>query len=300
VNSYIRIRLRQVPAAWEDILTTHCFEHGATGVTEALHFAQPDLTYDPKILYDKAHDMDVYFLEKPSQEYFDKILEYVPQLKWDIFEEENKDWLAEWKKNFKPFKLVGPYWVVPSWMEPPPEAEKPLFIDPGMAFGTGTHATTRMASYFVHKMCQNQKKAGRDLATTTLVDVGTGTGILAMIAAGEGVGKIRGLEIDPDARRVARENLERNHLARVEIPESQLEEEKTQYDFVIANIIDGVLIQIKTELLKILKPQGEIFLTGILTERDAGFFEKFVEGSGLKVVRRLEDEEWVGYWLKAP
>lgn len=297
-NSFIKIRLYSVPANLEDVITTHSFECGATGLTEALSFSQPDLTYEPDIIKNRANDLDVYFTERPGCEFFDQLLVWAPFLRWEITEEENKDWLAEWKKGFAPFKLVGPYWVVPSWFEKPAEAEKPIFIDPGMAFGTGTHATTKMAAYFAHKIGSMAKSPNQ-----TMIDVGTGTAILAIIANGEGVKRILGVEIDPEARRVAKENVERNkHSANdksIEITDKMLEEVREQFDFVVANIIDGVLIRLKDELLRVLKPGGQMFLTGILTERDDEFFAEFIEKSGLKVVRRLEKDEWVGYWLKS-
>jgi hypothetical protein len=84
--------------------------------------------------------MDVFFAESPERDFFDGLLEYNQNIKWNIFEEENKDWLEEWKKGFKPFRLVGDFWVVPSWLTPPPECKHPIYIDPGMAFGTGPHA----------------------------------------------------------------------------------------------------------------------------------------------------------------
>lgn len=281
----------------EDVVTGHSFECGATGITEALAYSQPDLTYDPDILNVRAHDMDVFFEERPGCEFFDKLIEWMPNIKWDIQEEEHKDWLAEWKKGFVPFQIVGPYWIVPSWLPTPPEAEKPLVIDPGMAFGTGTHATTKMAAYFVHKMGQTLKPGQH----YSLIDVGTGTGLLAMIARKEGVERVLGIEIDPEARRVARENIKSNGLENdIEISEQLIEDVEDEFDFVVANIIDGVLIQIKDELLRVLKPGGQIFLTGILLEREDDFFAEFIEKSPLKVVRRIEKDEWVGYWLKNP
>ncbi|MGZ5280152.1 MAG: 50S ribosomal protein L11 methyltransferase [Pseudobdellovibrionaceae bacterium] len=295
-SSYIRIRLIAVPANMEDVVTGHSFECGATGVTEALHFSQPDLTYDPDILHVRAHDMDVFFEETPSKEYFDQLQEWVPHLKWSIHEEEHKDWLAEWKKGFVPFQIVGPYWVVPSWLTPPPEAEKPIIIDPGMAFGTGTHATTKMAAYFVHKLCQGMKPGFE----YSLIDVGTGTAILAMLAKMGGVQKVLGIEIDPEARRVARENIKLNNREDVLITDQLLETVHEQFDFVVANIIDGVLIMLKNDLLRVLKPGGQIFLTGILLEREDDFFAEFIEKSNLQVVRRIEKDEWVGFWLRSP
>lgn len=280
----------------EDVITGHSFECGATGVTEALAFSQPDLTYDPDILQVRSHDLDVYFDERPGCEFFDKLLEWVPHMKWNIQEEQHKDWLAEWKKGFVPFQIVGPYWVVPSWHEAPAAALKPIKIDPGMAFGTGTHATTKMASYFVHKLGQSLPKD----QSFSLVDVGTGTAILAMLAKLEGVERVLGIEIDPEARRVAKENIVLNGLQSVEISDQLLEEVDEEFDFVVANIIDGVLIKLKDDLLRILKPGGQMFLTGILTERDDEFFRSFIEESPLKVVRRIEKDEWVGYWLRHP
>lgn len=295
-TSYFRIRLSQVPAELEDIITTHCFECGASGVTEALLFSQPDLTYDPKLLNVKTHEMDVFFPETPKLGFYEGLTHMNSKITWTIFEEESKDWLAEWKKGFKPFKLVGDFWVVPSWLQPPEECKHAIYIDPGMAFGTGTHATTQMMAFFIHKLAEKHKAAIADWA---LLDVGTGTAILAMLAQMAGVGLVAGIEIDPEARRVARENVTLNKLTQIDIPETQIEDIKDQYDVVVANIIDGVLIKIKKDLLKVLKPGGHLLLTGILEERDNHFFEKFMEDTNLTVIRRLEKDEWVGYWVQS-
>ena len=297
MSSYFRVRLSYVSTLLEDDVTDHSFEHGATGVTEALAYTQPDLTYDPDLVPVKSHDLDVFFMEKPAQEFFTGLTALDSNIKWGVFEEENKDWLEEWKKGFKPFQLVGPFWIIPSWLQPPPECEFPIYIDPGMAFGTGTHATTKMASYFVHKLSEKYKK---EIPNWTLLDVGTGTAILAMLALKSGFGLVSGIEIDPEARRVAKENVKLNKMSEIDISDALLEEVRGEYDVVIANIIDGVLINIKKDLLRVLKPGGFLFLTGILTERDNHFFEKFIESSNLKVLRRLEKEEWVGYWVQKP
>lgn len=295
LNTYFRVRLSHVPANLEDIVTTHSFETGASGVSEALVFQQPNLTYDPTLIPVRTHEMDVFFPVKPEAAFFEGLTHLTSQIQWQIFEEENKDWMAEWKKGFKPFQLVGPYWVVPSWLETPPEAKVSLKIDPGMAFGTGTHATTQMAAYFVHKFTQTSR---RPLNELSVLDVGTGTAILALLAAKAGVKKIIGLEIDPEARRVARENIQANECSWIEIPEKTLEETHQVFDVVIANIIDGVLLQLKNDLLRVLSRQGDLFLTGILAEKDSDFFAEFIETAPLQVVRRLEKDEWVGYWLR--
>jgi ribosomal protein L11 methyltransferase len=299
-NSFIRVRLFNVPSQFEDVITGHSFDFEATGVTEALSFSQPDLTYDADIIYGRTHCLDIYFPQPPKEQFFLQLKEWVPHLRWEVVEEENKDWLAEWKKGFVPFQLVGPYWVVPSWFEAPPEAEKPIWIDPGMAFGTGTHATTKMAAYFVNKLCSTLKNPG----DTSLLDVGTGTGILAMLAAYNNLALIKGIEIDPEARRVARENIAKNKFEKNieitdELAEDLCKKENETYDIVVANIIDGVLINIKSSLLQLLSPGGNIFLTGILLEREDVFLEEFIKDSGLTMVRRIEKDEWVGFWLQS-
>lgn len=279
----------------EDIITTHCFEFGSTGVTEALAFSQPDLTYDPDILHVRSHDMDVFFENSPENEFFTGLQEYIPGVQWSSFEEEHKDWLAEWKKGFVPFQLVGDFWVVPSWLEAPEQAKFPITIDPGMAFGTGTHATTKMAAYFVHKLASTVPLN----ADSSLMDVGTGTAILAMLARKAGIPNVFGIEIDPEARRVGRENIERNQMTDIIITDDLLESVDSQFDFVVANIIDGVLIQLRSDLLRILKPGGHIFLTGILLEREETFFREFIEMTELKLIRRIEKDEWCGFWLQS-
>ncbi|MFP5518594.1 MAG: 50S ribosomal protein L11 methyltransferase [Bdellovibrionia bacterium] len=296
-KNYFRVRLSQVPSSCEDILTTYCFDHQATGVTEVLSFSQPDLTYDPHVIEKRFIEMDVFFEAQPAAAFIENLASISPQISHQTFEEEEKDWLEEWKKGFQAFKLVGPYWIVPSWIEKPEACEKPIYIDPGMAFGTGTHATTQMMAHFIHKLSQQHSA---ELANWALLDVGTGTAILAMLAQQSGFGIVTGIEIDPEARRTARENVKLNKLEVIDIPESQLEEIRDKYDVVVANIIDGVLLQLKKDLIRVVRPGGYLLLTGILTERDNLFFEKFIEESQLKVIRRLEKDEWVGYWVQIP
>lgn len=328
-NTYFRIRLHQVPEDLEDPITQHCFDHGASGVSEALTFVQPDLTYDPRIIIPKIRELDVYFEATPEVSYFDRLTNWNKNIKWTIYEEEQKDWLEEWKKDFKPFELTAPYWIVPSWCESPVDAHHSIRIDPGMAFGTGTHATTKLASHFLAKRAQNIKPGA------TFLDVGTGTAVLAILAARMGFTNIVGLEIDPEARRVARENVDRNGLSKsvaadsgahasaasvgaygasavsvaagtsavsvaaaVDIRDEPLEEHRKTYDVIVANIIDGVLVNLKEPLLKALNLGGDIFVTGILLEREENFNQNFILDPRLEIVRRWQNEEWVGYWLR--
>lgn len=295
-NTYFRVRIAQIPRHVEDEISQYCFSNKALGLSEVLSFSQPDLTYDPSLLPKSSLELDVFFEQKPEDSFYQGLKNIHPVLQVSSNEEETKDWLSEWKKGFVPFKLVGNVWVVPSWLEKPSEAKHQILIDPGMAFGTGTHATTKMASFFIHKISQEYPE---QVKNWSLLDVGTGTAILAVLAEIVGFGLITGIEIDPEARRKARENLELNQTKNIDVPETQLDEIKGTYDVIVANIIDGVLIRLRKELIKHLQVGGHLFLTGILQERDNLFFEKFIEASPeLKVIKRIQKDEWVGYWVQ--
>lgn len=294
MNSYYRVRLIKVPSSLEEDITLHCFEYDCLGISEALSYVQKDLVYDPSVRPQKFKDMDSYFSVNPARAFFEGLSEIHPQIKWDVFEEEQKDWLEEWKKGFKPFSLVGPYWVIPSWEAIPPEAKMPLRIDPGMAFGTGTHATTQLAAAFIYRWFQKPPTDGN----ISVIDVGTGTAILAILARLAGAQRVLGIDVDPEACRVARENLQRNpEVSQVEISDALLEEVHESFHLVIANIIDGILINIKKDLLRVMKPHGHIIVTGVLEERENYFLDEFLKDSDLKIERRLVKDEWVGYWM---
>lgn len=294
-ETYFRVRLSNVSTPKEQEVTNFCFSHQALGLSEVLSFTQPDLTYDPSLISRQALELDVFFEKRPTEEFFSGLRQNFSDVRCATSEEESKDWLEEWKKGFVAFKLVGKVWVVPSWLPKPPEADIEIKIDPGMAFGTGTHATTKMASYFINKIATEYPN---EIKNWTACDVGTGTAILAVLAEKLGYGLITGVEIDIEARRKARENCELNQTQNVEITNLQLDELREQYDVVVANIIDGVLIRLQKDLLKITKAGGHLFLTGILQERDNLFFEKFIESNPLKVIKRIQKDEWVGYWVQ--
>lgn len=295
-QTYFRIRVKKVPANLEAEMTELSFEHGCTGLSEALNYVQKDLVYDPEIRPQRFHDMDVFFTTKPSPDFFDSLYSLDSNIECQIIEEAHKDWLEEWKKGFEPFPLVGPFWVVPSWFAAPDEAEAPLFIDPGMAFGTGTHATTQMAAALIYKTIK-KKPLG---SVGNVLDVGTGTAILAMLAKIAGAENVIGIDIDPEARRVARENIDRNKVSEIEILEETLEEVRSSFDLVVANIIDGVLIHLKDDLYRVTKSGGHLIITGILEEREGAFIDQFLQDTDLKIEGRLAKDEWVGYLLSNP
>lgn len=294
-HTYYRVKVKKIPSHLETELSELSFEHGCSGLSEALNYVQRDLVYDPEIRPQRFHDVDVFFPEKPSRTFLEALQGLNENIECHIVEEAQKDWLEEWKKGFKPFSLVGPFWVVPSWFPSPLEAELPLFIDPGMAFGTGTHATTQMAAALVYRTL---KKKTPDSAWQVL-DVGTGTAILAMLAKMAGASRVVAIDIDPEARRVARENIARNEVRGIEVPDLLLEEVRESYDLVVANIIDGVLLNLKNDLDRVTKSKGYLIITGILEERESAFIDQFLSDTDLKIEMRVTKDEWVGFLLSS-
>lgn len=285
--TYFHLQLSNVVRSEEDWLSQFCFDQGAAGVSENLDFIQTLDHYEPKTIEKEIKTLDVYFASRPSEDFFIQIQSKFPHITLELKEEENKDWLEEWKKGFNSFRLAGPYWILPSWLERPAEAEIVIKIDPGMAFGTGTHETTQIAAELI-----NQQEAKSNFSA---IDVGTGTAVLAMLCRLKGVGYVVGTDIDEQARRVARENLALNEMKSIEILEEQIDSLQGVYDWVIANIIDGVLIQIQNDLKRLVKPGGLLFLTGILLERESYFLDQFILPSEFKIIKRLAKGEWLGF-----
>lgn len=290
---YFSMRLNLVKREDEDLISSLCFDYGALGVSENLKFIQDFDNYAPVTVEVDVKNLDVYFDSAPSAELINELTDNY-KVEVSVDEKANKDWMSEWKKNFKAFSLAGPFWIVPSWLEVPPEAGASLFIDPGMAFGTGTHETTKIASVALYEMLE-----GKDLKKTSMIDVGTGTGVLAILAYKMGVKNMVAIEIDEDARAVAVKNCFKNMCERIQIPPVGIERVAGKYDFVVANIIDGVLVNIQEDLKRLLAPKGKLLVTGILEERkeifESNFNLKISEGIELKKIKSYQEGQWMGF-----
>ena len=289
--SYFKVSIKNLPHQIEDALSGIAFMNGASGISESLSFTQKDLSYDPHLKNPDYLNIDVYFDHEPSLEFLSQVRSLSSKIECQLTQEEEKDWLSEWKKGFDPFEFAKPYWVVPSWCENPTDEKFCIRIDPGMAFGTGTHATTKMCGYFLKKVAQPGQ---------TLLDVGCGSAILSILGSKLGFESITGVEIDPEACRVANENIQLNQCKNVLITNQPIEELQLQADVIVANIIHGVLLQIKEQLFLKLKSRGHIFATGILLEYENEFIDQFIHPLGFLIEKRLEQDGWVGFWLIKP
>jgi len=163
------------------------------------------------------------------------------------------DWVRATQAQFEPIEITPTLWIVPTWCEPPNPAAINLRVDPGLAFGTGTHPTTRLCLQWLSELSLSDKQ---------VLDYGCGSGILAMAAAALGAASVHGVDIDPQAVETARLNTAANHLtATYAVSDSELDR---QYDVVVANILAGPLTVLAPAICAHVRPGGVLALAGIL------------------------------------
>ncbi|HEX7045595.1 MAG TPA: 50S ribosomal protein L11 methyltransferase [Burkholderiales bacterium] len=169
------------------------------------------------------------------------------------------DWGRAWMAHYRPLQITRSLWVVPSWCAPPDPSAVNIVLDPGLAFGTGTHPTTALCLEWL---------AHRPLAGRRVIDYGCGSGILAIAALKLGAAEVVGVDVDPQALAVSRENAVRNGVAgryRACAPEAL--PSGVAGDVLVANILAGALLELAPELERRLLPHGDIALSGILPEQ---------------------------------
>lgn len=222
-------------------------------------------------------------LDKGLKELLDRFPEWVVQVKGLTVQEE--DWATSWKAYFKPVRIGKHFLIKPTWEEVTPTPEDVILeLDPGMAFGTGTHATTSLCLDTLEELV----KPGM-----TVFDLGTGSGILAIAAAKLGA-QVEAIDLDPVAVKVAQENIDLNQISeRVTVKRGDLGSVlKGQADLVVANIIADVILILLPDLRRILKDEGEFLASGIIGHRSADV-EDGMRAAGLEVVEKKENSGWV-------
>jgi len=199
-------------------------------------------------------------------------------------------WEQAWRESFQPVR-VGPITVTPSWLEPPRDAEWIVTIDPGMAFGTGLHTTTRGCLAAL----ESQLRAGESTRPTkTVIDVGTGSGVLAIAAVKLGAERAVAIDCDPTAASVARENAALNGVAdRVRIVVGDLMNAVAQRaEVIVANIHAHAITELANVLPHHLQPGGRFIGSGVV-EKQYPAVESALGAAGLTEVETLREDDWV-------
>jgi ribosomal protein L11 methyltransferase len=196
---------------------------------------------------------------------------------------EEQDWVRLTQSQFEPIQVGQRLWVVPSWHDAPKDPNAVcLAVDPGLAFGTGSHPTT--------KLCMQWLEEHSDLASKTLLDYGCGSGILAIAAKRLGCGDALGVDIDPQAVISAKDNAERNEvMVDFRLPEE--DSAQSQYDIVVANILANPLQVLAPALCLRIAPNGHIVLSGILERQAQEVIDTYQPWLNLHVWR--ECDGWV-------
>lgn len=200
---------------------------------------------------------------------------------WHVLED--KDWEREWMSRYQPIQCGANLWICPSWIAPPDPTATNILLDPGLAFGTGTHPTTFLCLQWLSE----QEVQGRKV-----VDYGCGSGILGIAALLLGAQCVTGVDIDPQALLATQDNAERNGIAKHRLPVYFPNRAPTDAsDVVLANILAGPLVELSMTLGPLLKPGGLLCLSGILHTQAQSVMEAYAPFIDFDPVR--QKEEWV-------
>jgi ribosomal protein L11 methyltransferase len=198
-----------------------------------------------------------------------------------------QDWVGNWKRFFKPIQATSRFVVKPPWSETRLKTGQiPVDITPGMAFGTGTHPTTILCIQALEKRL---KKKG-----LSVLDVGTGSGILSIIAAKLGAREVWGIDMDGVALENARENIKRNHVSDVvALRRGSIGSVRKRFDVIVANIDLKSLRRMRKPLLNHLKNRGFLILSGILAKEEERLRESYLKTELLRWINVAQQGEWV-------
>jgi ribosomal protein L11 methyltransferase len=207
-------------------------------------------------------------------------LKQIPIDDYRIEQIEDKDWIREWMDQYQPMRFGDNLWIVPSWLTPPEPNAVNLLLDPGLAFGTGTHPTTAMCLTWLDQHPPHGK---------TVIDYGCGSGILAIAAAKLGATQVKGTDIDPQAIIASQDNAQRNHVDIDFALEKHFQAEPV--DCLLANILAGPLKELATEFAHLVKPGGQLVLSGLLASQAAELVTHYRQ-FGFELDTLQTSEEW--------
>lgn len=198
---------------------------------------------------------------------------------------EDKDWERVWMDDFKPQRFGRRLWVCPTWLTPPEPEAVNLMLDPGLAFGTGTHPTTSLCLTWLEQA---------DLTEKTVIDYGCGSGILSLAALKLGAKQVWAIDIDEQALQATYNNAQTNHIAMPQLMISSPEkmQQVPLAELMIANILLAPLIQLKDRFYQLLQPNALLAVSGLLTEQKPLLIEAYES-----VFRLITDENNEGWSL---
>lgn len=294
MNTYFELKIKINPEI-EDILSEACFEflpcEGVVLAEETYKDLEMVSTTEGTLKVFLSEHADVSsFLKKERELLLSRGFsdEALGSWEFSLEEKENQDWSKKWKEKWNITRVSGKIVVVPDWLE---YSQKPdevvIRLEPGCAFGTGTHATTQLCMKAVEKYL----KKGDSVA-----DIGTGSGILAICAMKFGAKSAYGCDNDETVIDVAKENAQKNGVECV-FELNTADKLTAKFDFVLANILHNVLADIMPDLKNILKINGLLVLSGILDEKKQVVIDA-VKNCDLNIVEEAHLNQWTSFVVR--
>ncbi|RLD10385.1 50S ribosomal protein L11 methyltransferase [candidate division KSB1 bacterium] len=277
---WIEVRVQVLPLYLET-LSAFIFATRAQGIQEEENGFS--VFYDARDWSPEIYQMLLKELQRIVPDFDDSRLHVQTQ--------QNEDWLHNWKQNFKPFHLTDTLVIQPDWENYQAKpGETVLTIAPKMAFGTGHHESTQLCLFLMDELLESDM---------TVLDVGTGSGILSIYAKKQGAGKVLGIDNDPFAIENAYENLALNAISEgVEFRVADAHEFRSEhFDLVVANIIHNILLKIASGLAAATRPGGRLILSGILAS-ERQLMTDTIEKLGFELITEKTKNEWIGLAFK--
>jgi len=283
MKRWLVVTLR-IPRDFVEGISNFLIEQGATGIEEF----EEDLRWER---------IKTYFLQDGKEK---KILHalhrYLKSLEGispeifhtpiEAFSIPDQDWSENWKRFFKPLRVGRRLLIKPPWARVRLKKDEILIeITPGMAFGTGTHATTRLCMEALEKRIKSEAQS--------VLDVGTGSGILAIAAARLGAREVWGVDVDPVAVEIAGKNIKQNRVSeKVRIREGRIGNIRKKFDIIVANLDFKNLWRMRNSLANHLKKKGILILSGILKEEEEKILQRYSEKGLLRWIETEQEDEW--------
>ena len=292
MNNYFELRISINPEI-EDIVSDICFSNfeceGVVTAEETYTDLEMTATTEGtlKVFLTELNSNPVEVLKMERELLKDRGFTDEELGSWEITldEKENQDWSKKWKEKWTVTHVTDRVAIVPSWINyTPKENEITINIDPGCAFGTGTHQTTQLCM----KALEKYLSAGDKVA-----DIGTGSGILAIYAMKLGASSAFGCDNDETVIDVCRKNAQINNV-KCAFELTTADKLTDKYDFICANILHNVLAEIMGDLKNIMKDNAKMSLSGILDEKKTVVLEA-IEREGLKIIDTISQNQWISF-----
>jgi len=283
---WIQIQIQVTDESLKEALSSFLFDLGAGGVSE---------TVDRGV----SKGICACFPKNQEQEICEKLTSYLealkplspsfPKIEWKLTEVPQDNWAEKYKEFYKAQKLTNRFFLRPQWDQQTaiPSDMFPLILDPGQAFGTGLHQSTKLSM----KLIEDTAALYSDVSPLQILDVGTGTGILSIVASKIGFQQVTAIDNDPDAIRVAQENFVTNGTQSILLSPEAIQSLKPAFDVIVSNILLETHLELASEYRRLLKPGGILILAGLLGGQ-IELLQKHIFSLGFVSLQKSLLQEW--------